>query len=150
MKKFNLKINVLNPDFDAQFEKEWGFLERSYENIEYNSELGIEFNNVKEYRYHDNTKFVFKFLDEGMEKEHEFEDISILEIILEDDIIMRFVFSKSIISNKRDLYREKYQSGYLYMYLKGDLDFEIINDYYYIESSKIPTILFELNRKLKQ
>jgi hypothetical protein len=135
MEDFKLKISVINPDYDPVIEQEWGFLNRQYENSKYNSEEVIGFKELKEYRYKDNINYTLKDVEGN---NYDLKNVCTLELINEDDRINTFIFSKSLISHTRELNREKYQSGYFYIYLLGDVEFVISNKCIYLNTTEIP------------
>ena len=57
MKEIIVKISVINPDYNAEYEKEYGWLERLYENPKYDYEISWGIKDLNEYRYRENIEF---------------------------------------------------------------------------------------------
>jgi hypothetical protein len=139
MKDFKVKISVINPEYSPEYEKEWGFLERQYENLKHNSERVFGFDrSVREYRYKDDTSFELRYTIEGIQKNCLLQNVSVLEVVFDDDIVENFVISKPLISSTREIHREKYDSGYFYFYLLPDILYTRLTDTIYLENESLP------------
>jgi hypothetical protein len=138
MKSFDVKISVINPDYDAEYEKEYGFLERQYENSKFDSEICWKIIDVTEYRYRENVSFVLEYLVNGTNHKYSLNNVCVLELLKNDKIITEVIVSKSLISSTRAINKKNYSKGYFYFYLKPKIYFERLSDLIYVTAIEIP------------
>ena len=138
MKVFDVKISVINPDYNAKYEKEYGWLERKYENPKFKSEIAWQIKNLTEYKYRESTEYELQYVINDEKHNCLLKDVCVLELLNNAEIIADFIVSKSLISGTRVINKKKYDKGYFYFYLKPNVDYAKLNDGIYISIAEIP------------
>lgn len=141
MKTFDVKISVINPDYNEEYEKEYGFLERQYENPKFESESSWTVKDFTEYRYSEDISFEIQYLHNKETKKCSLTNVCVLEILKNNNTNSKFIISKSLISTTRVINKEKYNKGYFYFYLKPSIEYVVLADGIYITLKEIPTEL---------
>ena len=143
MKTFDIKISVINPDYNAEYEKEYGFLERQYENPKFERESGWTVKDLTEYRYRENIALELEYSKNDERKKCSLNNVCVLEILSDKEIVGKFIVSKSLVSSTREIDRQKYDKGYFYFYLKPNIEFARLTDFIYIAADEIPEELMQ-------
>ncbi len=138
MKTFDIKISVINPDYNAKYEKEYGFLERQYENPKFESEISWTVEDLTEYRYRVDIALELEYSNNDERKICSLNNVCVLEILKDKETINKFIVSKSLVSSTRKINREKYDKGYFYFYLKSNIEYARLTDFIYIKADEIP------------
>lgn len=136
MKTFDIKISVINPNYNAEYEKEYGFLERQYENPKFESGKSWRVEDFTEFRYREDIVLDIEYFDNDERKTCSLNNVNVLEILKDKETISTFIVSKSLVSSTRGINREKYSNGYFY--LKSNIEYEKLNDFIYIKADEIP------------
>lgn len=138
MKTFDIKICVINPNYNAEYEKEYGFLERQYENPKFESESSWRVENSTEYRYREDVALELEYFENNERQKCSLNNVCILEILSDEETLGKIIVSKSLVSSTTKIDRQKYDKGYFYFYLKPDIEYARLTDFIYIASDEIP------------
>ncbi len=136
MKTFDIKISVINPNYNTEYEKAYGFLERQYENPKFESESSWRVEDFTEFRYREDIALEIEYFNNDERKKCSLNNVCVLEILKDRETISKFIVSKSLVSSTREINREKYDKGYFY--LKSNIEYARLNDFIYIKADEIP------------
>jgi hypothetical protein len=73
-------------------------------------------------------------------------NVCVLAVLKESETMGEFIVSKSLISTTREINKEKYQKGYLYFYLKPNINYATLTSGIYITTDEIPEELKPKNK----
>jgi len=141
MKKFNVKLSVINPDYDPEYEKEYGFLKEQSENSKFDYEYSLTIKDISEYRYNERVNYELNYFVNEVKQSIILNNVCILELLRDDKVISDFIVSDSLISTTRTITKKDSIKGYFYFYLKPNIEYVELSKRVYIAMEEIPVEL---------
>lgn len=145
--KLKVTFKEQNPDFNAEYAKEYHFGEESDGNMKDN--WGMEFeieDGVTDYKIIENTEYRFRgFTKNGVEFDHIIPNMTILQYTTTDGKSGDMAVSNNLLKGTHKVYQQKYQISRIYFYFKPQCRFIRSFNTVFIEEDIFPKELLNLN-----